>query len=139
DGDVVEEQQLAESYLASAPICGRKAELTRVKLALEQVARGRGVSLVINGPSGVGRTRFLSEVALRAKLRGCMAVHVDASEHESPYGIALALVEQLARLRRAAIARSAAEHVQSHPAQMAALARLAPQLMPELGLSAPDA
>ena len=133
-GEVVEEQQLAESYLASAPLCGRKVERTKIKLALEQVLRGRGSSLFVSGAAGVGRTRMLADIALRAKLHGCVTLQVDASEHEGPYATALALVLQLARLLPAATAEHARSQMEQNPAQIGALLRLAPELTESFGL-----
>jgi tetratricopeptide (TPR) repeat protein len=81
---------------------------------------------------------LLCEVALRAKLQGCVTVQIDASEHEGPYGAALALASQLAWLLPEAAGIQAAELAQQNPAQMRALHRLAPELCDALGLRAPS-
>lgn len=90
-----EDTSLAESYLASVPLCGRKAEMQKVKLALERTLRGRGTALLIDGAAGLGRSRVLQEVDLVAKLQGFLVLQVDAAEHADGYGTALALVERL--------------------------------------------
>jgi hypothetical protein len=137
----VPDQDLGESYLASAPLAGRKPELARLKLALDQTQRGRGVTLMISGEPGVGRTRFLAEVALRAKLRGCTVLQVDASEHDGPFGAALALARQLVQRFPAVTAEQTRIRAQdAHgAAQTAALVRLAPELGLRLSLRPPRA
>lgn len=137
-GEQSEEASLADSYLASAPLCGRKVELTKVKLALDRVLRGRGTTCVLSGPTGVGRTRLLGEFALRAKLQGCITVQIDAAEHEGPYGAALALASQLAWRLPDEACKHAAELARQNPAQMRALYSLAPALCAALGLRAPS-
>ena len=59
-----------ESYLASVPLCGRKLELQKVKLALERTLRGRGTALMIDAAAGLGRTRLLAESALLREAPG---------------------------------------------------------------------
>lgn len=90
-----EDTSLAESYLVSAPLCGRNAELEPVRPTLERTRRGRGASLILEGPAGVGRTRLLADVALRTRLLGFTTLHVDAAEHTQPLSAMRALAAQL--------------------------------------------
>ncbi|MGD8863278.1 MAG: AAA family ATPase [Myxococcales bacterium] len=91
-----EEMGLAASYLASAPLVGRSRELAEVQRALTRTRRGRGQALHVRGEGGVGRSRLLTEVALRAKLRGFTAIRADAEGlGQEPYGVAAAIVRGL--------------------------------------------
>jgi tetratricopeptide (TPR) repeat protein len=133
-GGVVEEASLAESYLASAPLCGRKVEVQKATAALQRVRRGRGTALTLVGASGVGRSRLLAEVALHSKLHGCTVLQVDASAHEGPYASVLALAEQLALLLPELTSQHARELARLQPAQARALQQLAPALAVSVGL-----
>jgi tetratricopeptide (TPR) repeat protein len=132
-----DEQSLGETYLASAPLCGRKRALARVQAALNQVLRGRGAMLSVAGEPGAGRTRFLSAVALKAKLRGCLVLHVDASEHDGPYATAQALALELTRFSTEAQLEHARVQAASTPGLPAALSRLCPELAVVLGVAIP--
>jgi tetratricopeptide (TPR) repeat protein len=127
DGASGEDLGLAESYLASVPLCGRKPELQKLKQMLERTLRGRGAALAITAPAGFGRTRVLDEAALLAKLSGFLTLRADASEHPAAYGTASALLAELGW--------HAPELVAEHaPAHAAALWQLAPELARSLGV-----
>jgi hypothetical protein len=89
---------LAESHLASAPILGRDRELEDSRRLLEQLARGRGSSVLISGTQGSGRSRVLRQIALHSRLRGAVVVHVDAADHERAYRCAGAVCRELLRI-----------------------------------------
>lgn len=48
---------------SAVPIIGRDAELRRLSWAWRTARRGSGTVAVVRGPSGIGKTRLLSEVA----------------------------------------------------------------------------
>jgi hypothetical protein len=89
------EQELAESYLASAPFVGRARELTVAKRAIADLARGRGAALMFEGGEGIGKSRLLRELALEAKLCGATVLSVDAELYDRPYAAIHALGRQL--------------------------------------------
>lgn len=93
--DSGEERGLAAAYLRSAPLVGRRAELDRMRQALVQMSRGRGLSLLVSAPDGMGRTRLLLDMALDARLAGAAVLSVDAEAHDRPHGVAAALTGQL--------------------------------------------
>ncbi len=93
-----EERSLAESYLSSAPLVGRKPEVDEMRHALLRVCRGRGFSLLVSAPAGTGRTRLLFEMALSAQLAGVATLRADAEAQERPFGVAIALATQLLEL-----------------------------------------
>jgi hypothetical protein len=63
---------------------GRHTELRRIEARLDAASEGAGGSLVVSGPSGVGKTALLRECERVARLRGFRIVHDvtggDASE-----------------------------------------------------------
>lgn len=55
----------------SQAFVGRSGELAELDAALEQAQSGRGSLVVLTGEPGIGKTRLLDELALRAEPRGC--------------------------------------------------------------------
>jgi drug/metabolite transporter (DMT)-like permease/tetratricopeptide (TPR) repeat protein len=56
------------SYLHCADLIGRTEEQARLRHHLAEVQMGRGVSLFVSAPAGVGKTRLLQEFRLSVKL-----------------------------------------------------------------------
>jgi len=55
---------------APAGLVGRVDELARLERALDAAADGRGTTMLIAGPAGIGKTRLAAELAERARGRG---------------------------------------------------------------------
>ncbi len=62
-------------------LVGRDAEVARIEGLLDAVATGRGGALAIQGPPGIGKTRIVQEVVIRARTRGFVPVSVDVADH----------------------------------------------------------
>ena len=87
---------VAQAYLTTPALVGRDLQLTRARGKLLRAARGRGSALLLEGGSGVGRTRLLAACVLEAKLLGMTAVRADADDaREGDYGCVRALARQL--------------------------------------------
>lgn len=71
----------------------RDAELASLRVLVDDAMLGRGRSLVIEGPSGIGKSRLLAELARGASERGALVLHASASELEQSFG--LGIVRQL--------------------------------------------
>jgi DNA-binding CsgD family transcriptional regulator len=69
------------------PLVGREAELSGLGRRLERAARGEGGVALVAGEPGIGKTRFLAEVAARAEAEGWLALSGRAYETEGmpPY------------------------------------------------------
>ena len=96
------------------PLVGRIAELELVERMLEGTSAGEARFLFVSGEPGIGKTRLLGELLLRAADRGCLALHGDAAEFERelPFGLVVnALDEFLESLGTRAFAAHAAEDV----------------------------
>ncbi|MCI0714006.1 MAG: tetratricopeptide repeat protein [Chloroflexi bacterium] len=65
-----ETDDIRESFLQAAELVGREEELTKLEVALEEAWLGRGSAWLIGGESGVGKTRLLDEIRVRALVKG---------------------------------------------------------------------
>jgi hypothetical protein len=97
DGESQTEQLgVAQAYLSLPTLVGREQQLSRVRRKLERSAGSRGATLVVEGLSGVGRTRFLDSCLLDATLLGLTTARADADDAFSgDYGVLRALARQL--------------------------------------------
>jgi ATP/maltotriose-dependent transcriptional regulator MalT len=80
---------------------GRADELGSLDVVLEELDRGRPGALEFEGEPGIGKTRLLKELALRAEARGYLVLSGSASEleHDLPFSVFLdGLDEYLASL-----------------------------------------
>ena len=90
------------AYLTTPNLVGRAADLLSVRRRIVHALSGHGASVLVSGPAGVGRTRFLDVCVLEAKLAGALVLRIGRAEAGSgPYGGARALLEQLAQLTSA--------------------------------------
>lgn len=67
---VTETHAIRESYLQAARFVGRDVELADLVGALDALALGKGSRWLIAGESGVGKSRLLEEVRIRALVQG---------------------------------------------------------------------
>lgn len=70
----VESIAVRESFLQASQFVGRDAELGRLKDALRAMLDGRGSAWLIGGESGVGKSRLVDELRIRAMVRGAIAL-----------------------------------------------------------------
>ena len=92
--EVNEQLRVAQAYLTTPSLVGRERPMGRVQRALERAQERRGSTLLISGPSGVGRSRLVDASALAARIAG-LAVLRAAATDEGEYGVAKALGRQL--------------------------------------------
>lgn len=69
-----------DSYLQAAPFVGRQVEFQHLAAALLAAAQGRTAFFLIGGESGVGKTRLVDEIAVRALVDGIMVLRGQAVE-----------------------------------------------------------
>lgn len=87
---------VAEAHLRSAAFVSRRAELDALQRALEASRNGEGGgTILVEGAAGMGRTRLLSEFALRAGLSGATVLHVAGEAHPEMGGTARAVAHKL--------------------------------------------
>jgi hypothetical protein len=118
-----EATETVRSYLLSSAMVGRDRNVEHLRDRLIKAKQGRGSSIAIEGPAGMGKTRLLSEVSLQAQLVGATVVRVEAGVNRTTYGVARALARALLK---------AAPKEALHAAQP--YAPVLGQLFPELDL-----
>ncbi|HEX3596023.1 MAG TPA: protein kinase [Polyangiaceae bacterium] len=102
--DTSDSERLAESFLLQPRFTGRANEMRGLEKHLEDALAGRGAAVCIRAMHGLGRTRLLEEIGVRAQLAGATVVRVDASMHRQLHGstrvLALKLLDALPDLIR---------------------------------------
>lgn len=95
--EAAESPEVARAYLSTPTLVGRENVLERFRRQMARVRRGRGASLFVEGPPGVGRSRLLGSFLLEAKLQGGLQVlRAEGTESQAtPFGVARALAKQL--------------------------------------------
>ncbi len=72
--------------LLASHFVGRARALEALTHALSLLADGRGGSHWISGPAGIGKSRLLEEIRLRAQLEGALVLTGVATEQGVPFG-----------------------------------------------------
>src|SRR5579872_391674 len=93
--DEGELERLAESFLSSPRFVGRAAKLEELEERSHAALNGNGGAVRIEAIAGMGRTRLLEEVGIRAQVAGASVLRVDASMHRDFQGTARALAMRL--------------------------------------------
>jgi tetratricopeptide (TPR) repeat protein len=103
--DAAEAKRLAQSFLAIPRFVGRKQEMAELVARLDRTCEGKGAAVRIEAIAGMGRTRLLEELVLRAQIKGAVVLRVDGAAHRQPLGvvraIAIRLLESHPELSRA--------------------------------------
>ncbi|HVW30857.1 MAG TPA: protein kinase [Polyangiaceae bacterium] len=86
----------SNAYLSTPTLIGRDTSLERFRRVLKSALTDTGGAVLVHGPRGVGRTRFLDACVLEAKLGGALVLRADASDaHAGDYAVARTLATQL--------------------------------------------
>jgi hypothetical protein len=123
-----EHEHAADSYLSSGRLVGRDDEMRWMHRRVLRALEGRGAELLIEGATGVGKTRLMHEIGLEAQLRGVVVLKADAQATPGFFGVAAALAASLLDSCRTVARRTAVPHEQL-------LAHLSPELREKLGQS----
>ncbi|MBN1653564.1 MAG: protein kinase [Deltaproteobacteria bacterium] len=94
---------VSNAYLTTPSLVGREQALARFRIQIARSLAGQSCAVLIEGTSGVGRSRFLETCALEAKLLRAVVLKADATDARSgDWGvlrqIALQLIEKLPEL-----------------------------------------
>lgn len=89
----------ARAYLVGTAFVERDRALARFARRMRQMrSKGQGTSLFVTGDPGVGKSRFVTECALKAQLSGTTVLFADASTRFGPLSTIGALIRQLCLL-----------------------------------------
>lgn len=79
----IESAAVRESFLQAASFVGRDFEIGILEKALHQATEGKGSGWLVGGESGVGKSRLLDELRIRALVSGVQVVRGQAVEGDS--------------------------------------------------------
>ncbi len=82
---VLDTAETRDSFLQTARLVGREAELAQLTGALLSATHGHGSAWLVGGESGVGKSRLLEELRARAHVEGALVVHGHAESASDPY------------------------------------------------------
>jgi tetratricopeptide (TPR) repeat protein len=85
----------AGAYVRSTAFVGRGPERRVFRGALENAGRGQGAFMLIEGPSGVGRTRLLAELAHDARFMRSVVLQAEAQPNGDLHSFALTMGHKL--------------------------------------------
>jgi tetratricopeptide (TPR) repeat protein len=116
------EVEVARGYLASAAMVGRRREMDGVRRRIARAIEGEGAAVVLEAPSGRGKSRLLREIALEAQVAGAAVLSVDSeAAGRGPYGL-------LRTLARAMLTSAPAEALAAAAPRSGLLTRAIPEL-----------
>lgn len=82
----VETRETRLGYIQSGNFIGREFELARLQGVLMRTLQGQGRLVLIGGPAGIGKSRLVRELRLRAQLQRVFVTEGAAEEHaRAPY------------------------------------------------------
>ncbi len=79
---------IRESFLQAAEFVGRERELDQLSAALTLAVQGKGSAWLVGGESGVGKSRLVDELRIRALVKGILVLRGQGvSEGARPYQV----------------------------------------------------
>ena len=98
-------------YLVTTDLVGREDEVEQLDRMLAAARRGKGRTVVIESPSGHGKSRLLREVGLRAQVGGLVVAEAEGSAADrGPLGLLRALARSLLEAAPVDAVGAAREH-----------------------------
>ncbi|MFW6050668.1 MAG: protein kinase domain-containing protein [Myxococcota bacterium] len=90
--------EVASGWLQSAALVGRQREMDAVRGTLRAAVGGEGGALVLEAPSGMGKSRLLREAGLEGQLSGATVLRAEAPTVErGPYALLADLADEALR------------------------------------------
>ena len=92
----VEPLSVSQAYLSTPLLVGRDQEMAALRERMASAFGGRGCSVLLEGESGVGRSRLLEACVVEAKMLGATTARAGASAGRTAgFAVAQTLAEQL--------------------------------------------
>jgi hypothetical protein len=105
------ELETVSGYLASAELVGRQDEMNRLRRRVGKLVDGTGSTVLIEAPTGTGKSRLLREVALEAQIAGTTVLTVSGDAGRGPYGVGRAIARELLAVAPSDAVDAAQPHV----------------------------
>ena len=122
------EVEASHGWLASAALVGRQREVAQIKRAVTRAVEGAGRSVLVEAPSGTGKSRLLREAAIEAQLAGMCVVRANGdAAGRGPYGI-------IHEVARGLLASAPTEALAAAKPRGSMLARVLPAVGETLGV-----
>ncbi len=86
---------IRESYIRASTFVGREEEMTLLGQALDTAFSGHGSAWLVGGESGVGKSRLLEEIRIRALVKGALVLRGHLSQQSTPYELWREVVRRL--------------------------------------------
>lgn len=119
-----------QGYLDSRAFVGRRRERERAKALLGEAQQGRVRTLIVEGESGIGRSRFLNEMSVLSSVASALVVRAHENVEQRPYGVAESILLDLLRAAPSSTADALAEHT-------AVLIKLSGEVRARLSVASP--
>lgn len=74
----IETLAIRESYLQAASFTGRETELAALNQMMQEMMQGKGKTVLISGESGVGKSRLVNELRVRALVENVLVLRGQA-------------------------------------------------------------
>lgn len=88
DIPTTETPDIRESFLQSSPFTGREKEIDQLKSLLRNVEDGQGAVWLVGGESGIGKSRLLHELRIRALIENVLVARGQSvAEGSTPYRV----------------------------------------------------
>lgn len=82
-----EDRLIRESFLQSAPLVGRQEALCQLEAALDNALVTKGSAWLISGEAGIGKTRLIEEIRIRALVKGMTVLRGQARPDKNSSGL----------------------------------------------------
>jgi tRNA A-37 threonylcarbamoyl transferase component Bud32 len=96
--DATQTARLAQIFFASPRFTGRTPQMRELNRCIDAAVGGEGAALRIEAVPGMGRSRLLDEIGVRARLSGATVIAADASVSRQLQGTAQSLVARVFEL-----------------------------------------
>ncbi|MDD9946413.1 MAG: serine/threonine-protein kinase [Myxococcales bacterium] len=93
-----EDLEVRSAYLATPKLVGRDDDLAMVRESILRPLRRRGAAILVEGPAGVGRSRFLDACVLEARIAGMTVLRANA-DSVADFSAIRVLVDGIRRAR----------------------------------------
>lgn len=90
---MTEPTQLGLTYYPT-PFINRTYQVTQIDLPFQKLMKGQGSTVLLQGPSGTGKTRFEVEISKDFNRRGAFNFHARANDYKTPFSALISAFDE---------------------------------------------